>query len=122
MTSLWHDIRYGLRTLGKSPSFTVIAILTLALGIGAATIIYSVVDSVLLNPLPYKDADRLATPSISLPNPDSITRFPVSVFLDFKQQNHTFEDMMALAYLDVRYNKDKKKEKKAVSAWMIAMS
>jgi putative ABC transport system permease protein len=49
MTSVWHDLRYGLRMLGKNPGVSVISILTLALGIGAATVICSVVDSVLLN-------------------------------------------------------------------------
>jgi len=89
MTSVWHDLRYGWRMLGKNPGLTVISILTLGLGIGAATVICSVVDSVLLNSFPYKDSDRLATPSSSFATPDSITRFPVCVFLDFKEQNHT---------------------------------
>ena len=89
MTSVWHDLRYGLQMLGKNPGLTVISILTLGLGIGAATVICSVVDSVRLNSLPYKDSDRLATPSSSFATPDSITRFPVCVFLDFKEQNHT---------------------------------
>ncbi len=101
MVSIWHDLRYGLRMLGKNPGFTIIAILTLALGIGAVTVIGSVVDSVLLNPFPYKNADRLATPSISFDTATagSITRFPVPVFLGFREQNHTFEDIAALAYL-----------------------
>jgi putative ABC transport system permease protein len=103
MTSLWQDLRYGLRILGKSPAIAVVAILTLALGIGATTAIWSVVDSVLLNPLPYRNADRLATPSILLPDQITIPRFPVSVFLDFKEQNHTFEDMIGLAYVGVHY-------------------
>jgi len=103
MTSLCQDLRYGLRILRKSPAFAVVAILTLALGIGATTAIWSVVDSVLLNPLPYRNADRLATPSILLPDEITIPRFPVSVFLDFKQQNHTFEDMIGLAYVGVHY-------------------
>jgi len=120
MTSLWQDLRFGLRMLGKNPGFTVIAILTLALGIGAATVIYSVVDGVLLNPLPYRNADRLATPSISLPNPDSITRFPVSVFLDFKEQNHTFEDMIGLAYLDVRYRVSSGPTEQFLGGWVTA--
>ena len=81
MVSIWHDLRYGLRMLGKNPSFTILAVLTLALGIGAATVIGSVVDSVLLNPFPYKNADRLATPSISFDTTSSsITRFPVPYF------------------------------------------
>src|SRR6266404_9156655 len=103
MTSLWQDIRYGLRMLGKNPSFTVIIILTLALGIGATTTICSVVDSVLLNPFPYKDAKRLATPLVLLSDQDTVPRFPVPVFLDFKEQNHTFEDMIGLAYTGVHY-------------------
>ena len=103
MTSLGQDLRYGLRVLRKNPGSTVIAILTLALGIGATTTICSVVDSVLLNPLPYNNADRLATPSVLLPNQIGIPRFPVPVFLDFKEQNHTFEDMIGLAYTGVHY-------------------
>jgi putative ABC transport system permease protein len=103
MTSLWQDLRYGLRLLGKNPGLTVIAMLTLALGIGATATICSVVDSVLLNPLPYKNADRLATPAILLPDQIGIPRFPVPVFIDFKEQNHTFEDMIGLAYTGVHY-------------------
>src|ERR1700728_401779 len=82
MTSIWHDLRYGLRMLGKNPGVTILAILTLALGIGAATLIGSVVDTVMLNPFPYKNADRLATPSIS----NGITRFPVPVLLDSRNK------------------------------------
>jgi len=103
MRSLWQDFRFGLRILGKSSGFTGIAILTLALGIGATTAICSVVDSVLLSPLPCRNADRLASPSIHLPDQITIPRFPVPVFLDFKEQNHTFEDMIGLAYVGVHY-------------------
>jgi predicted permease len=116
MKSVGHDLRYGLRILGKNLSITVISILTLALGIGATTVIFSVVDSVLLHPFPYKDADRLATPSIS----SGITRFPVPVFLNFKEQNHTFEDLAALAYFDIRYTRSGAPTQQLLGCWVTA--
>jgi putative ABC transport system permease protein len=60
LAGLWQDVRYALRSLRLNPGFAALALTTLALGIAATTVIYAVVDTVLLRPLPYKDADRIA--------------------------------------------------------------
>jgi hypothetical protein len=62
--ALWHDLRYALRTLGRSPGFAAVSIVTLGLGIGAAAAIYSVIHNVMLSPFPYRDADRMVFPRI----------------------------------------------------------
>jgi hypothetical protein len=60
MQSLWQDLRYGMRGIRGNPGFSLLAILTLALGIGAGTTMFSVIKNVLLSPFPYKDATRIA--------------------------------------------------------------
>jgi putative ABC transport system permease protein len=92
------DLRYGLRTLSKSPSFTITAVLTLALGIGACTAIFSLVDAVLIRSLPYGDPSRLVY--LYTPNPQF--KLPVEIFgpayadfYDLKRDSHSFQDMTA---------------------------
>ena len=67
METILQDLRYASRTLRKQPGFTLTAVLTLAVGIGANTAIYSVVDATLLRTLPFKDPDRLMRVSLTLP-------------------------------------------------------
>ena len=95
---LIQDVRYGLRTLRKSPGVTAVAVLTLALGIGSTTAIFSVIDGALLNPYPYKSAERLATPKVFAADQFRAWRFPAAAFVDFKEHNHTFDDMFGLVY------------------------
>src|SRR5688572_33437122 len=94
MESLFKDIRYGIRSLLQRPGFTAIAVITLALGIGANTTLFSFVNGVLLRPLPYKDADRLVVLDETAPK-QGIESFAVSYpnFVDWRQQNQVFEDV-----------------------------
>jgi len=96
MENLLKDFRFGLRTLLKRPAFTAIAVLTLALAIGATTAIFSVVNAVLLRPLPFADPDRL----VMVWEDASFAGFPrntpsVGNYADWKSQNTVFEDMAA---------------------------
>ncbi len=96
MNNFWQDLRFGIRTLGKNPGFAAVAILTLALGIGASTAIFSVVDAVLLQPLPYPNPQQIITvweqeahghrAHMTDPN-----------FLDFRAQNHTLSTLAMFA-------------------------
>jgi putative ABC transport system permease protein len=99
MESLWQDLRYGARMLRKNPGFTLIAVLTLALGIGANTAIFSVVNAVLLRPLPYDEADRLVYLSERHPKFDTMS-ISYPDFTDWRAQNHVFENIGVVNYRD----------------------
>ena len=94
MGDLLHDVRYGIRTLLKSPGFTIVAVIALALGIGANTAMFGIVNAVLLRPIPYPEPDRLLQlysqrtrlqpGSVSYPN-----------FLDWQRRSRSFQEMAA---------------------------
>lgn len=94
MNMLWKDLRYGLRMLLKNPGFTAVTVLTLALGIGANTAIFSVVNAVLLRPLPYEEPDRLVTLWERSPR-RGLERALVSPpnYMEWREQNRVFENM-----------------------------
>jgi putative ABC transport system permease protein len=99
LADLLHDLRYAARTQLKNPAFTIVAVIALALGIGANTAIFSVVNTVLLRPLPYKDPDRL----VMVWEDATKAGFPRDVptnanFIDWRNQNQVFEDMAAISF------------------------
>jgi putative ABC transport system permease protein len=95
MDSIIKDIRYGIRSLLKRPGFTAIALVALALGIGANTAIFSLVNAVVLQPLPYKDPDQLVWIWGNIRNGISRASVGPADYLDFREQNKTFEHLAA---------------------------
>src|SRR5215510_2388160 len=94
MDTFFKDIRYAIRSLLKRPSFTAIAIITLAIGIGANSAIFSTVYALLLKPLPFPDLDRIVAVWEKLPS-RGVERNEVTVadYLDWRAQNKTFEQL-----------------------------
>jgi len=103
MEAFWQDLKYGVRMLAKSPGFTAVAVIALALGIGANTAIFSVVNAVLIRSLPFKDSDRLVMVwEKNRPrNRDQNVISPAN-YLDWRDQNSVFEQMSAV--FDSRVN------------------
>lgn len=98
LETLWRDVSYGARNLARSPAFTALAVLSLALGIGLNSVIFSAINAVLLRPLPFKDPERIffigqSFPEWPGPVPAGIS--PAN-FLDWEKQNHVFESMAAV--------------------------
>ena len=112
MQTLWQDLRYGARMLLNKPGFTLIAVITLALGIGANTAIFSVADKLLLRHLPVKDPDQLALITGETVNP----KFPSSLYsypnyVDYRDQNEDLSDLFAFAQTDVKLGMDEQSDR-----------
>lgn len=105
MNTLWQDLRYGARMLLQKPGFTLVAVITLALGIGANTTIFSVINSLLLKPIPYPEAERLML-LWQVPTDDPTNRNITSAlnFWDWERQNDVFEKMAILDSAGKGYN------------------
>jgi len=106
MERLGQDIRYGLRNLHKTPGFAIVAVLTLALGIGASTAIFSVMENILMEPFPYPDAQRYFSMQIhdtERNEPGGRAGFSGPEYLDYVEQNHVFDRAIANDGVDVLY-------------------
>jgi putative ABC transport system permease protein len=106
MACLWRDLRYAVHGLAKDPGFTALAVVALGLGIGASTAIFSVIDNILLNPFPYRAADRLTVISIvDKARADGLgrTAFTLPEYLAIAARNSVFEDIAGDAGKEVLY-------------------
>jgi putative ABC transport system permease protein len=111
MQTLWQDLRYGARMLLKNPGFTLVAVITLALGIGVNTAIFSVVNAVLLRPLPYPQAERMVyVLEGSLSDPKFETSFSPQDFTEMRSRNQSFDSYSALSYVSFTLTGDRQPE------------
>ena len=101
LETIWNDLRYAMRVLGRAPGFTVVIVLTLALAIGANSAIFSVIEGVLLRPLPYAHPERLVRIFF---NSDTFPKFPLNPFdfRDFRARNRTFDSLAAITRYDMQ--------------------
>jgi predicted permease len=106
LADLWQDLRYGARMLMKQPGFAAVAVLSLALGIGATTTVFSVANAVLLRPLPVKDPDTLVTVNKPDPNGSGMHTISYPDYLDYRNRNEVFTDLLAWSEVPLSLNLD----------------
>lgn len=112
MSELRQDLRYAFRQLRRNPAFTTMALLTLVVGIGATTAIFSVADAVILRPLPYSDPDRLVRIQETTPRGEPFSVSDAN-YLDFREQSRTFSEMAAYREAPVALTGDGQPERLA---------
>lgn len=99
METLWQDLRYGLRVMFRHKGFTAVAVLALALGIGANTAIFSVVNAILLSPLPYKDPSRIVVPvSVNTARGSDRSSITYADYLDWRNETEVFENVAVFSF------------------------
>jgi putative ABC transport system permease protein len=122
METLLQDLRYGVRTLAKTPGFSAIAVLTLALGIGANSAIFSVVNAVLLAPLPFDEPERLVmVGEYDTSEAEGDSNMSYLNFVDFREQNRTFDDIAAYnrAGFSVTIGEEPERVEGALVSWTL---
>jgi putative ABC transport system permease protein len=124
MNTFWQDVRYAARMLWKNPSFTVVAVVALALGVGANTAIFSVVNAILLRPLAYRDAQQLVVINHNYPKIDLKASVSAPGYIHYRDNAKSFSDVSAISFWNVNLTGDGEPERlqgQAVSANLFPM-
>src|SRR3990167_11189817 len=115
MELLWQDIRQGLRTLGKSPSFTATVALTLGLGIGANAAVFSIINTLLLRPLPVADAANLYVLAVTHKDNEQPHQVSWADYVDYRDDSDVFSDLAAYAISFAGLSADKRADRVTVN-------
>jgi hypothetical protein len=99
MRTLLQDLRYSIRLLAKAPGFTVATVATLALAIGVNTAMFSLINTIVLAPLPFDDADRLVRVFRDSPDDDPFSAFSYPDYLEYRDRNEAFEELVVYSFM-----------------------